>query len=137
MCFLIGLCSYANTFKLLKDLDLPEWPLTDYTTSGFWSPKGLTTEAPVFSKLPRLPTLVGQFVVSIRALASPDSSCLKTSDVVALALAWFLMPTYMTTQASTIQACAGLGAAMQGLMYCTQRESHVPYVVQSRRQAVA
>eukprot|EP00879_Flechtneria_rotunda_P028371 GHRR01030475.1.p1 GENE.GHRR01030475.1~~GHRR01030475.1.p1 ORF type:complete len:457 (+),score=95.91 GHRR01030475.1:1370-2740(+) len=52
---------YANIFKLLKDLG-GEWPLTDWTTSGFWSPKGLTTEAPVFSKLPRLPTLVGQFV---------------------------------------------------------------------------
>lgn len=39
-----------------------QWPLTDFTTSGFWSPKGLVTEAPVFSKLPRLPTLLGQFV---------------------------------------------------------------------------
>lgn len=39
-----------------------EWPLTDWTTSGFWSPQGLVTEAPVFSKLPRLPTLLGQFV---------------------------------------------------------------------------
>lgn len=38
------------------------WPLGDFTTSGFWSPAGLTTEAPVFSKLPRLPTLLGQFV---------------------------------------------------------------------------
>eukprot|EP00798_Chlamydomonas_sp_ICE-L_P018499 gene18499-24997_t len=53
---------YVNIFKLLKDLDLPEWPLTDWTTSGFWNPKGLVTEAPVFSKLPRLPALIGQFV---------------------------------------------------------------------------
>lgn len=53
---------YKNIFKLLEDLKLPQWPLTDYTTSGFWSPRGLVTEAPVFSKLPRLPTLVGQFV---------------------------------------------------------------------------
>eukprot|EP00878_Enallax_costatus_P019916 GHUV01021029.1.p1 GENE.GHUV01021029.1~~GHUV01021029.1.p1 ORF type:complete len:497 (+),score=100.84 GHUV01021029.1:173-1663(+) len=52
---------YSNIFALLKDLGGP-WPLTDWTTSGFWSPKGLTTEAPVFSKLPRLPTLVGQFI---------------------------------------------------------------------------
>ena len=53
---------YKNIFKLLRDLDLPEWPLTDWTTSGFWSPEGLTTEAPVFSRQPQLPTLVGQFV---------------------------------------------------------------------------
>ncbi|KAG2497258.1 hypothetical protein HYH03_004842 [Edaphochlamys debaryana] len=53
---------YRNTFKLIEDLNLPSWPLTDFTTSGFWNPKGLVTEAPVFSKLPRLPTLVGQFV---------------------------------------------------------------------------
>ena len=37
-------------------------PLTDCLTSGFWSPRGLTTEAPVFSSQPRLPTLLGQFV---------------------------------------------------------------------------
>ena len=53
---------YKNIFSLLEELELPEWPLTDWTTSGFWSPRGLVTEAPVFSKLPRLPTLVGQFV---------------------------------------------------------------------------
>ncbi|GLI65776.1 hypothetical protein VaNZ11_009387 [Volvox africanus] len=53
---------YKNTFKLLEELQLPSWPLTDFTTSGFWSPRGLVTEAPVFSKKPRLPTLVGQFV---------------------------------------------------------------------------
>ncbi|GIL93344.1 hypothetical protein Vretifemale_20752 [Volvox reticuliferus] len=53
---------YKNTFKLLEELQLPSWPLTDFTTSGFWSPRGLVTEAPVFSKMPRLPTLVGQFV---------------------------------------------------------------------------
>ncbi len=51
---------YKNTFKLLEELQLPSWPLTDFTTSGFWNPQGLVTEAPVFSKLPRLPTLVGQ-----------------------------------------------------------------------------
>ncbi|KAL6762516.1 hypothetical protein V8C86DRAFT_2515288 [Haematococcus lacustris] len=54
--------TYANIFRLLEELQLPEWPLTDFTTSGFWSPRGLVTEAPVFSKLPRLPTLLGQFV---------------------------------------------------------------------------
>ncbi|PNH05243.1 Phytoene dehydrogenase, partial [Tetrabaena socialis] len=54
--------AYKNTFKLIEELKLPSWPLTDFTTSGFWNPKGLVTEAPVFSKLPRLPTLVGQFV---------------------------------------------------------------------------
>mgnify|MGYP001807575070 CR=1 FL=1 len=25
---------YKNTFKLIKDLQLPSWPLTDFTTSG-------------------------------------------------------------------------------------------------------
>lgn len=52
---------YSNIFALLRELG-GEWPLTDFTTSGFWSPKGLVTEAPVFSKLPRLPTMLGQFV---------------------------------------------------------------------------
>jgi uncharacterized protein with NAD-binding domain and iron-sulfur cluster len=51
---------YSNIFALLKELDI-EWPLTDYLTSGFWSPDGLITEAPVFSKQPRLPAIVGQF----------------------------------------------------------------------------
>ncbi|GAX73691.1 hypothetical protein CEUSTIGMA_g1142.t1 [Chlamydomonas eustigma] len=53
---------YKNIFALLEELELSEWPLTSWTTSGFWSPRGLVTEAPVFSTLPRLPTLVGQFV---------------------------------------------------------------------------
>jgi hypothetical protein len=52
---------YHNIFSLLRELGGP-WPLTDFTTSGFWSPKGLVTEAPVFSSLPRLPTMLGQFV---------------------------------------------------------------------------
>jgi hypothetical protein len=51
----------AVFYAIYQDLG-GSWPLTDWTTSGFWSPKGLTTEAPVFSKLPRLPTLLGQFV---------------------------------------------------------------------------
>mmetsp|Transcript_10302 Transcript_10302/g.28093 ORF Transcript_10302/g.28093 Transcript_10302/m.28093 type:complete len:554 (-) Transcript_10302:461-2122(-) len=54
--------SYKNIFKLIEELNLPEWPLTDWTTSGFWSPKGLVTEAPIFSRQPQLPTLLGQFV---------------------------------------------------------------------------
>lgn len=38
-------------------------PFTDWTPSAFWGPGGeLRTEAPVFSKLPRLPTMLGQFV---------------------------------------------------------------------------
>ena len=56
------LCTqYHNIFQLVKELDIP-WPFTEWTTSGFWSPSGLTTEAPVFSSKPRLPALVGQFV---------------------------------------------------------------------------
>ncbi|EIE25692.1 FAD/NAD(P)-binding domain-containing protein [Coccomyxa subellipsoidea C-169] len=52
---------YHNIFALLRELGIP-WPLTDWTTSGFWSPQGLTTEAPVFSRRPQLPTMLGQFV---------------------------------------------------------------------------
>jgi uncharacterized protein with NAD-binding domain and iron-sulfur cluster len=56
---------YPNIFALLKELQqagfMSEWPLTDFLTSGFWSPEGLITEAPVFSKQPRLPTILGQF----------------------------------------------------------------------------
>ena len=53
---------YHNIFALVRELGIP-WPFTDWETSGFWSPeKGLTIEAPVFSKLPRLPTMLGQFV---------------------------------------------------------------------------
>ncbi|KIZ00663.1 hypothetical protein MNEG_7297 [Monoraphidium neglectum] len=52
---------YQNLFALIRELGIP-WPLTDWTTSAFWSPKGLTTEAPVFSKQQQLPTLFGQFV---------------------------------------------------------------------------
>jgi hypothetical protein len=58
---------YKNIFSLLEELypggrSSPDWPLTNWTTSGFWSPAGLVTSAPVFSSLTQLPTLVGQFV---------------------------------------------------------------------------
>lgn len=57
---------YPNVYSLLHELMnsgyISEWPLTDYLTSGFWSPDGLITEAPVFSKKPKLPTLLGQFL---------------------------------------------------------------------------
>jgi uncharacterized protein with NAD-binding domain and iron-sulfur cluster len=58
---------YKNIFSLLEELypggrSSPDWPLTNWTTSGFWSPAGLVTSAPVFSALTQLPTLVGQFV---------------------------------------------------------------------------
>jgi uncharacterized protein with NAD-binding domain and iron-sulfur cluster len=52
---------YHNVFALVSELGI-EWPFTEWTTSGFWTPDGLSTEAPVFSQLPRLPTLLGQFV---------------------------------------------------------------------------
>ncbi|DBA70993.1 hypothetical protein WJX79_001029 [Trebouxia sp. C0005] len=52
---------YHNIFALIRELGIP-WPLTDWTTSGFWSPSGLTTEAPVFSKQQQYPTLLGQFI---------------------------------------------------------------------------
>lgn len=40
---------YHNIFALVRELGI-ENPFTDWTTSGFWSPQGLTTEAPVFSR---------------------------------------------------------------------------------------
>jgi uncharacterized protein with NAD-binding domain and iron-sulfur cluster len=54
---------YPNIFSLLRQLDMPEWPLGKFETSGFWGPTGdLITEAPVFSEQPQLPALIGQFV---------------------------------------------------------------------------
>lgn len=52
---------YHNIFALVKELGI-DWPFTDWETSGFWTPQGLSIEAPVFSSLPRLPTMLGQFV---------------------------------------------------------------------------
>ncbi|KAF6263863.1 hypothetical protein COO60DRAFT_1470323 [Scenedesmus sp. NREL 46B-D3] len=60
--------SYSNIFALLKPL-LPsasgpggQLAADRLDHLRFWSPRGLTTEAPVFSRLQRLPTLLGQFV---------------------------------------------------------------------------
>ena len=55
------LLQYHNIFSLVRELGVPN-PFTDWTTSGFWSPQGLTTEAPVFSKQQQYPTLLGQFI---------------------------------------------------------------------------
>ena len=52
---------YHNIFALVRELGVP-WPFTDWTPSGFWSRQGLVTEAPVFSRRPQLPTMLGQFV---------------------------------------------------------------------------
>ena len=46
--YFLGL-QYHNIFALVRELGI-ENPFTDWTTSGFWSPQGLTTEAPVFSR---------------------------------------------------------------------------------------
>jgi hypothetical protein len=57
---------YANIFSMVKELGIP-WPFTDFETSGFWGSNGkLITQAPVFSKLPRLPAVIGQFVHTAR-----------------------------------------------------------------------
>lgn len=57
--------AYPNISDLVDNqLDLEESPFTDYLTSGFWAPDGLITEAPVFSKQTRLPTIIGQFVAT-------------------------------------------------------------------------
>lgn len=53
---------YHNIFSMIRELGIP-WPFTDFETSGFWGADGkLITQAPVFSKLPRLPAVLGQFV---------------------------------------------------------------------------
>jgi len=52
---------YANIFALVRELGLRD-VFTRFTPSGFWSPRGLTTQAPVFSELPRYPTMLGQFI---------------------------------------------------------------------------
>ncbi|EFN58666.1 hypothetical protein CHLNCDRAFT_29963 [Chlorella variabilis] len=52
---------YANIFAMVRELGIPH-PFTDFETSGFWGSDGrLITQAPVFSKLPRLPAVAGQF----------------------------------------------------------------------------
>ncbi|CAG9467431.1 unnamed protein product [Pedinophyceae sp. YPF-701] len=68
--------TYSNIFKLVEEeLGITD-AFTPYTKSGFWSPtKGLVTESPVFSELPRLPTLLGQFVHTVdlfRGVPLPD-----------------------------------------------------------------
>ena len=53
---------YHNIFRMVRELGVP-WPFTDFETSGFWGRGGrLITQAPVFSKQPRLPAVLGQFV---------------------------------------------------------------------------
>lgn len=52
---------YKNIFRLVDELGIDK-PFTAFTRSGFWAPDGLVTESPVFSNLPRLPTMLGQFV---------------------------------------------------------------------------
>lgn len=52
---------YPNIYDLVKELDI-ENPFTPFTTSGFWTPEGLSTSAPVFSQEEQLPALIGQFV---------------------------------------------------------------------------
>lgn len=52
---------YPNIYDLVKELEI-ESPFTPFTTSGFWTPEGLSTSAPVFSQEDQLPALLGQFV---------------------------------------------------------------------------
>lgn len=56
---------YHNIFKMVRELGIP-WPFTDFDTSGFWGRDGLITSAPVFSKQPRLPAVLGQFFYTAR-----------------------------------------------------------------------
>lgn len=51
---------YHNIFAMVKELGI-EWPFTPFLNSGFWGKDGLITEAPVFSDMPRLPAILGQF----------------------------------------------------------------------------
>ena len=60
---LVEYLQYNNIFKLLHDLGLEEWPLTNWTESRILGPDGsLITSSPIFSSKPRLPTVLGQFV---------------------------------------------------------------------------
>ena len=74
---------YHNIFALVRELGIKN-PFTDWTTSGFWSPEGLTTEAPVFSRRPQLPTMLGQFVHTLplfrRAPSSVSRPCGRQQD---------------------------------------------------------
>ena len=63
----------------MRELGIP-WPFTDWTTSGFWSPEGLTTEAPIFSRRPQLPTMLGQFVHTLPLFRCYDLSLCAQGD---------------------------------------------------------
>jgi hypothetical protein len=52
---------YPNIFGLVKELGIPN-PFTPFTTSGFWTPDGLSVSAPVFSEERLWPALIGQFI---------------------------------------------------------------------------
>ena len=71
---------YHNIFALVRELGIP-WPFTDWTTSGFWSPEGLTTEAPIFSRRPQLPTMLGQFVHTLPLFRYLAPSCGRSLHV--------------------------------------------------------
>mmetsp|Transcript_7687 Transcript_7687/g.11640 ORF Transcript_7687/g.11640 Transcript_7687/m.11640 type:complete len:592 (+) Transcript_7687:18-1793(+) len=52
---------YPNIFSLVDELGLKqEEVFTPFTRSGLYTPKGLFTQAPIFSEFPRLPAPLGQ-----------------------------------------------------------------------------
>ena len=59
---------YPNIDRLVtEDLGLREEDVfTPFTNSSFYSPRGLETTAPVFSKFPQLPSPLGQVIASNR-----------------------------------------------------------------------
>ena len=72
-----GAVQYHNIFSLVRELGI-ENPFTEFTRSGFWCPEGLTTEGPVFSKLPQYPTLLGQFIHTTQLFKSANEPVLFT-----------------------------------------------------------
>ena len=78
---------YHNIFALVRELGI-DWPFTDWKTSGFWSPQGLDISAPVFSALPRLPTMLGQFVHTLPLFRCPLTECLVSCVLFKLSRCW-------------------------------------------------
>lgn len=51
----------SNTHtQLVEELGIPD-PFTDWTSSAFYTPRGLYVKAPVLGEQPRLPTPLGSF----------------------------------------------------------------------------
>lgn len=84
-----------------------------------WNPRGLTTEAPVFSRQPQLPTLLGQFVHTLPLFR--DLSLADRATMLPLVLALF---DYKSSEAQ-YRRYDQAGAAQ---LSCLPAQSHSPLV---------